>query len=313
MNRLATAVLLGIASACSASSDGEPRPTTSAAPDADADAEANANANADANANANANADADADADANANADAKTNATFRTYVILGDSISDRGGQGPFFYDLLVDNDDARHPASRGRDLRTLLGPGLRVVKAARGGAKSGDLVSQARGLPTELPGPVLITITIGGNDLQDALPKLLAGQDDARDRRDLQANLDQALAELERPARFGAGVDVEIHLANVYDPSDGTGRFRFASGIPCTNTLGLWPTSRPTRPILDAWSAAIAETAARHPHVRPVDLRGRFEGHGVPAKTTWFTSDCIHPNAAGHDAIRTLFLETIAP
>src|SRR4051812_47623449 len=30
---------------------------------------------------------------------------YKSYVILGDSISDHGGVGPFFYDILATNDD----------------------------------------------------------------------------------------------------------------------------------------------------------------------------------------------------------------
>ena len=41
---------------------------------------------------------------------------YKSYVILGDSISDHGGVGPFFYDILATNDDVTYPNWKGKDL-----------------------------------------------------------------------------------------------------------------------------------------------------------------------------------------------------
>ena len=38
--------------------------------------------------------------------------SYRTHVILGDSISDLGGDAPYYYDLLDRNDDARRPTDK---------------------------------------------------------------------------------------------------------------------------------------------------------------------------------------------------------
>lgn len=48
--------------------------------------------------------------------------------------------------------------------------------------------------------------------------------------------------------------------------------------------------------------------AAKYPGVRLLDLHGFFRGHGLgqPSASNWFDDDCIHPNAAGHDAVRRL-------
>jgi lysophospholipase L1-like esterase len=237
---------------------------------------------------------------------------FKSHVILGDSISDRGGEAPFFYDLLVRNDDAKWPNWKGKDFKTVYGEGINVVKGSRGGARSINLVSQARALGTSLPGPVLITITIGGNDVQAALGKIIQGQDDAPDRVDFRRYLTEALDELTKPARFGAGVDVQILLSNIYDPSDGTGTFRFANGRRCGGALGFWPADKKTKPLLEPWNGVMVEVAAKYPQVHLLDLRALYEGHGVPAERPWFVSDCIHPNAPGHDAIRALFFDAAA-
>jgi hypothetical protein len=55
-----------------------------------------------------------------------------TYIALGDSISDLGGTGPFFYDLLLNNDDTTYPAQKGHDLSTRF-PGIRYDHRAVAG------------------------------------------------------------------------------------------------------------------------------------------------------------------------------------
>ena len=234
--------------------------------------------------------------------------SFKTYVTLGDSISDKGGEGPFFYDLLVKNDDTKYPEAKGKDLSTKYGADIVVQHASKGGARSVNLDSQVGGLPKTLAGPVLVTITIGGNDIQAALANLLATGDDSKDRATFQANLKTALDELTQADRFGAGVKVRVVLANVYDPSDGTGNFTYGSSK-CPGALGFWPSGKATSTLLDPWEKIMADEAAKHPEVTLVDLRAKFNGHGVAtgAATTWFYSDCIHPNAAGHASTRDLF------
>src|SRR5437764_7253937 len=86
-----------------------------------------------------------------------------TYIALGDSISDRGGTGPFFYDLLNTDLAARYP-------------GLTFVHGAQQGAitdvfsdnqPSGAplLKTQIDALGSSYAGDIVVTVTIGGNDL----------------------------------------------------------------------------------------------------------------------------------------------------
>jgi lysophospholipase L1-like esterase len=51
----------------------------------------------------------------------------------------------------------------------------------------------------------------------------------------------------------------------------------------------------------------MTDTAQKYPDVTVLDLRAKFNGHGVPAAETWFVFDCIHPNAKGHNQLRDLF------
>ena len=237
---------------------------------------------------------------------------FKTHVILGDSISDRGGAGPFYYDLLDTNDNGKYPEGSGKDLKTLYGPDLAVVKASKAGARAQNLGGQINSITGPLAGPVIVTMTIGGNDVQAALGKLLTGGDVTAERESFRGFLDEALGLLKQPDKFGPGVEVVVDVANVYDPSDGTGNFKFASGTKRGGALGFYPAGQPTAPQLDPFEVIFADVAAKYKDVHVLDLRAKFNGHGVPAAETWFVPDCIHPNTAGHDAIRDLFWEAIA-
>lgn len=224
---------------------------------------------------------------------------FKTYVVLGDSISDRGGSGPFFYDLLGD------------DLKAKLG-GIEVVKNSKSGARSIGLPKQVETLPAELAGPVAVSVTIGGNDMQLAALEILNGTDE-KARTAFTENLTKSYDELTREGRFGAGVKVTIFHATIYDPTDGEGNFAEAG---CPGYLAALP-KQPTRTFWDNWNKAAADVLAKYGDaVVTVDMRAKFEGHGVGKLkdgTSWFAPDCIHPNTTGHDEIRKLFLGAIAP
>ena len=64
---------------------------------------------------------------------------------LGDSISAGGGEGPFFYDLLVANDDTTYPAWHGKDLQTRYGIGKIKVNTAATGADTTTFVAHFLG------------------------------------------------------------------------------------------------------------------------------------------------------------------------
>lgn len=236
---------------------------------------------------------------------------YKTHVILGDSISDGGGTGPFYYNLLDANDDARYPDAAGKDFKTLYGSDIKIVKASKAGSRAQNLGGQINTITGPLPGPVLVTITIGGNDVQAALGKILSGGDVTPDRESFREFLDGAIAMLKTPDKFGPGVEVSVFMTNVYDPSDGTGNFKFATGTKCSGALGFYPAGKPTSPDLDPFETIFDDVAAKYKDVHVLDLRAKFKGHGVPAAETWFVGDCIHPNTPGHDAVRDLFWDAI--
>jgi lysophospholipase L1-like esterase len=237
-------------------------------------------------------------------------ASFKTHVILGDSISNMFGEGPYFYQLIDHNDDNKWPDYKGKDLTTKYGSDLKIVTASKGGATGNSLDTQVHALPATLDGPVLVTITIGGNDVVAAMGTLLLSGNDDADVANFKTYLDKAFGELTMPGRFGAGVDVKVLVANIYDPSDGTGTFKFANGTSCGQPFSLW-NKGPTAMYLSPWEDAMAQTAAKYPAVTVLDMHSRFMGHGIPAMETWFYSDCIHPNSPGHNEVRGLFWDAI--
>lgn len=212
-------------------------------------------------------------------------------VILGDSIGDGGGQGPYYYALLRD------------DLTAHYGP-IEYVNRAQSGSETGALSGQINGLPAQLPGPVVVVITSGGNDMKDDLVAVVAGLD-APLIAQMNANIDGALGQLLAPGRFGAGVDVHVFEGNIYDASDGAGDFgsqdcNFAGGLPAI----------PSDAFFDRWNEGIRDAVEGRGQTA-VDIHGYFYGHGYHASPSWYASDCTHPNSLGHDELRRHLFEQI--
>ncbi len=230
---------------------------------------------------------------------------YKSYVILGDSISDNGGVGPFFYNILATNDDAAYPQWQGKDLKTRYGQGLTVVSTSKGGAVSANVLGQVQKLPATLPGPVAVTITIGGNDMQSHIINILNGADQA-DRDAFRANIKASLTELTKPDRFGPGVEVHVFQANIYDPTDGTGNFSSCpfplNQIPKQSSAGFFMN----------WNAVVTDEVPKYGVSLVEPLHKTFAGHGVVnAAGTWYAKDCIHPNKIGHNEIRAMFWTAI--
>ncbi len=214
--------------------------------------------------------------------------TLGTLVVLGDSISDGGGQSPFYYNLLRN------------DLEAHYGTTLAYHRNAESGSKTNALMGQIDDLPNTLPGPVAVAITSGGNDMKAALPLIVAGAD-ANARATMLSNIDNAIATLTEADHFGPGVQVYVFHANIYDASDGVGDFgsngcNFGQGLPTI----------PTDTFFANWNGAIATAVNTHGQT-VADMHGLFTGHGYDGAPNWFASDCTHPNQLGHAALATYF------
>lgn len=268
----------------------------------------------------------DAGGDSNTNADSAPVMTcpakkYGTVVVVGDSISDVGSgsmqdkQQPFYRELLVKNDDTKYPDYKGKDFTACWGS-ANVVKVSKGGAVATEggmasvLFDQAKSIPMTLPGPVLVVGTIGGNDVQRALPKVVLGQDVMQDMMNFQKGLDDAFGELTKTDRFGAGVKADVYITNIYDPSGGSGNFSFPDMTKCPGVLGFYPANMPTEPLLKPWND-IMTASANKAGVKLLDMASLFKPHPVSSPDGWLFTDCIHPNSAGHEHIRELFWNAI--
>ncbi len=214
----------------------------------------------------------------------------RTLVSLGDSIGDPPAGTTTYIAELTKRLAGGQPGS------------LRVVRGARAGARSRDLAAQARMLPTDLPGPVGIVITIGGNDLREAAGVAIGGAD-LEVRQELRRNIADAIDDLVRPGRFGSGTEAHVYLATIYDSSDGRGGFRERG---CPIAIGTIATDG----IFERWNADLADLA-RARGAKIVDIHGVFRGHGIGSPESWYLGDCIHPNNAGHVALASAFADAI--
>ena len=221
-----------------------------------------------------------------------------TYIALGDSISDRGGTGPYFYDKLSADLTAKFP-------------GLMFVHAAQQGAitdvfsdnqPSGAplLKSQIAGLGSSYTGDVLVSMTIGGNDL-NAHALAAISNTDAPIRGELDSHLAAELSELTTAGRLGSG-KVYVVIANIYDFTDGQGDF---ATVMCGPGVNISATA--TKTSFGAWNDVISTNIGKVGGAL-YDMHADFTGHGYnnSDKTqVWYdSSSCIHPNALGHDAIR---------
>ena len=213
-----------------------------------------------------------------------------TLVILGDSIGDGGGQGPYYYKLLKDSLASKYG-------------GIVFHNKAQSGSKTSALLGQINSLPKSLPGPVAVAITSGGNDMKDVLPLILFGADAAAIGQ-MGNNVDAALSALLQPNRFGAGVAVHVFEATIYDASDGNGNYKSGG---CVINMD---SPKPVDPFFANWNGEIKTRVGAHGQtVTP--LHDHFFGHGFNNPPKWFANDCTHPNSTGHDELHHLLYEQI--
>lgn len=208
-------------------------------------------------------------------------------VILGDSIGDGGGVGPYYYTLLQQDLSAKYGS-------------IQYQNNAEGGSKTGALAGQISALPPALAGPVAVCITSGGNDMKAQIAAIVSGTDGPA-RAQMGANVAQALDLLLQPGRFGAGVDVHVFEATIYDPSDGQGNYsqhncNFGKGLPAL----------PTDTYFANWNAEIVSQVTAKGQI-VADIHGHFRFHGFNYPPSWYHTDCTHPNTTGSDQLRRYF------
>ncbi|MDP2528435.1 MAG: SGNH/GDSL hydrolase family protein [Candidatus Palauibacterales bacterium] len=242
----------------------------------------------------------------------------RTYISLGDSISidlypgldaaerERLPQMPpglGAASLLHRNDDGRWPEFTCRDLVSVW-PEVRYVALAEDGATTASVLRlQLPRLPEEVEGPVLVTLTAGGNDLVGLLDMGSAGP--ALGAPDPAAGLvEEAARTLERVVRelrtrFPSAA---LLVGTVYDPSDGTGDL--GDGVRRTRELEALATFN-----------GRVEAIARGAGATVVPIHHRFLGHGLTepdVSNRWYWRHLvIEPSARGASEVRRLWLEAL--
>jgi lysophospholipase L1-like esterase len=242
-------------------------------------------------------------------------------IFLGDSITRGDGASPSsqkYASLLESNLDSAWPDHGDHDLETLFPSIEEVLDLSKGGATTKTMVnSQLPSLNNQIngsaDGETIVVMTIGGNDMQAAIPAVLFGGD---------AKADEAIEEMvghfntiadffDDSERFPDGV--YVYLGNVYEPTDGEGYWQSCFvGLDISSTMDN----------LDDANQAIRDFAEDR-GVAMIDMAGHFKGHGFyhddaqnpyfeeGDQTLWFANDCIHPNNRGHHEIRRLFFDTI--
>jgi len=244
------------------------------------------------------------------------------WVTLGDSISTGFGASPGhgYTALLWHNDGVWYPDWCARDLETFF-PDLEKNNFAQNAVTTVEVLGwQLDQIPTGADQPTLITITIGGNELihdygrSPPRDTAVYGCEDADCLTwsySFQDRLEQIFVFLRDDARFPEPID--IYIADIYDPSDGTGDIS-GSGLPD------WPDGLVT---LGYWNERIRETAVEY-DATVVCIHDIFLGHGLfhddpdnpyydaTDPTYWYFINLEDPNDLGYQAVRRVFWEAIA-
>ena len=237
---------------------------------------------------------------------------------MGDSVSAGLGARPgySYFDRLLNNPTDEWPDLMGINLRKVF-PNLTATNLALSGSTSLDHSHhQLPRLPaTDSNTLAVVVITTGGNDLIHNYgrtePKEGAMYGASWEQAqpwitNFAARLEHMLDEISN--RFPGGC--AIFLADIYDPTDGTGDARRVG-------LSLWPDGLK---IHSAYNAIIPSAAGRRENVHLVKLREPFLGHGLGCRHIWsehyrrddphywFWMNLEDPNERGYDAIRRQFL-----
>jgi lysophospholipase L1-like esterase len=200
--------------------------------------------------------------------------------------------------LLYENSDEHWPDDSGNDLSTMY-PGIELVNLATDGATIGEVFGEQLPQLEDSADPLLITLTIGGNDLLSAFGN--------RPRKELLARIAADVAEaydfLVDLIR-GRFPNARIIVTTIYDPSDGLAR------IP-----GVFD-DVPELPIhvLDQLNDHIRVLAGGTPNVLLADVHRHFLGHGMSAEEAdrWYwRRSLIEPNARGASEIRHVWLDAL--
>ncbi len=127
--------------------------------------------------------------------------------------------------LLVKNNDLLYPTHKGKDLSTLF-PGIKVVDKSKSGAKTSEILKQAKSVSGNPVGNTLVVMSAGGNDFNESVTTMLMPAAVAQK---ATANLKQIAAHFANKGKFPG--TVTIVMLNIYDPTDGMGNIPNKGGL----------------------------------------------------------------------------------
>lgn len=200
--------------------------------------------------------------------------------------------------LLYQNSEEIWPDETANDLISRY-PGIELVKVAEDGATIGDVFGEQLTQVDETDDAVLITLTIGGNDLLSAFGN--------RPKKALLEKIERDIAEAydflvdHLRGRFPNGT---LIVNTIYDPSDRSGKI---PGV--YDEIGPLPLE-----ILDRMNDHIRALAIGTPRVLLADVYAHFLGHGmsVAESEQWYwRRSLIEPNAQGANQLRKLWLDVL--
>ena len=238
---------------------------------------------------------------------------------IGDSVTDGFGarEGFSYFERLIENPPGDSPDMLGKNLSSVL-IALQTKNVAVSGSNSLYHLRQLQALETQ-PSDVLgiVVMTTGGNDLIHSYgrrpPKEGAMYGASFEQaKPWISNFEKRLDEIISGLQEIFPGSCHIFLANIYDPSDGTGNTSaWLTGLP------RWPDALL---ILDAYNRIIADCSERYDNVHLVDIHSALLGHGIHCRklwiknyrwndpTYWYYLNIEDPSERGYDAIRRIFL-----
>ena len=213
-----------------------------------------------------------------------------------------------------------------RELEEVFGE-LQVDSCAEFGARSDELLLPPHQqilncFPEPEPKSTLVVLTMGGNDAFAFAEDFANGATEA----EIVAAMDQSADLFDDAIRWFKDNEAEMFpgrdyviFSNVYEFTDGEGDLGVCPGAAL---LGFEMTVPEIRQAYVLINERYVKTAA-DTGTDVIFLLERFCGHGFHAgeqsnecylgadAEVWFDGTCIHPNAAGHQAIAEMFLDVV--
>lgn len=240
------------------------------------------------------------------------------YVNIGDSVAagynafnhnQPGGRG---YSRLIYENNASWPLYDDYNVAALY-PDAQYVDISKGGDTSDDMVDRVNqaliiGLPYSTAGDVLVTIYIGGNDFKADIQNMIMTYKTEAVAKKIQDNIKAVVQKLkDRYENKNAGKNIVFLIANLHEPTDGTGKIPSEYNQSFCKTINdplMGAVRQTVMSNINLLNQRFAEVIAEVGGYL-VDSRAVFLSHGMNAgNDRWIDTDCVHPIDIGHNGLR---------